>query len=280
MKMNLSLRRRGFTLIELLVVIAIIAVLIALLLPAVQQAREAARRTQCKSNLKQIGLALHNYVDTNSRIMGAGDNGPSACCNPDPDRWDHLSWTFPVLPYLEQANLYTAVYSNWAQMRRSPVPVYYCPSRRSVRLYQGNAKCDYSGSQGTSENGMFVRYTTASLKFSDASDGLSNTLLVGESMVHVGYLDLGGGCCGDNESAYDSGWADDVIRSTNSPPGNDTGDMSQPSGIADGRFGSSHTGGFHALLGDGSVRFISTNIDLTTFRRLGQRNDGQALGEF
>lgn len=143
-----SRRIRGFTLIELLVVIAIIAVLIALLLPAVQQAREAARRSQCKSNLKQIGLALHNYIDTNSRLMGAGDNGPSTCCAPDPDRWDHLSWTFPLLPYLEQANLYQSVYDDWPQMRRSPVGVYHCPSRRSVRLYKNFAKSDYSGSRG------------------------------------------------------------------------------------------------------------------------------------
>ena len=271
---------RGFTLIELLVVIAIIAVLIALLLPAVQQAREAARRTQCKNHLKQLGLALHNYVDTNSRIMGAGDNGPTNCCAADTDRWDRLSWTFPLLPYIDQANLYRTVYSDWPQMRRSIVGAYLCPSRRSPRLYQNLAKSDYSGSRGTSENGMFVRYATASLGFSDATDGLSNTLLIGESMVHRGFMETSGGCCADNESAYDSGWADDVIRHTNSPPGADLLDTSLAASLADGRFGSSHAGGFHALLGDGSVRFVQISIDLTVFRRLGQRNDGQVLGEY
>lgn len=274
-----SPRIRGFTLIELLVVIAIIAVLIALLLPAVQQAREAARRTQCKSNLKQIGLALHNYVDTNSRLMGAGDNGPSTCCAPDPDRWDHLSWTFPLLPYLEQANLYQSVYSNWPQMRRSPVGVFHCPSRRSVRLYQNFAKSDYSGSRGTAENGMFVRYATASLSLKDVSDGLSNTLAIGESMVHRAYME-GGGCCGDNESAYDSGWADDVIRHTSLPPGADPVDAAVIADVADGRFGSSHSGGFHGLLADGSVRFIQFSIDMSVFRLLGHRSDGQVLGDY
>jgi len=281
LKMIWSHRRtRGFTLIELLVVIAIIAVLIALLLPAVQQAREAARRTQCKSNLKQVGLALHNYVDTYTRLPGAGDNGPTNCCAPDADRWDRLSWTFPILPFLEQANLYNSVYNNWAQMRRSPVAVYHCPSRRTPKLYLNLAKSDYSGSHGTSENGMFARYATASLSWGDVSDGLSATLMVGESMVHRGYMEVSGGCCGDNESAYDSGWADDVVRNTNTPPGNDVTSTTFASGIADGRFGSSHVGGFHGLLGDGSVRFVSINIDLTVFRRLGQRNDGQVIGEF
>ena len=277
---TLKHRSRGFTLIELLVVIAIIAVLIALLLPAVQQAREAARRSQCKNNLKQIGLALHNYFDTFGKIMGAGDNGPTACCAPDTDRWDRLSWTFPLLPYLEQANLYQSVYSNWAQMRKSPVAVYHCPTRRSPKLYQGLAKSDYAGSRGTSENGMFVRYATRSLSFSDVVDGLSNTLMVGESMVHRGFMEGGGGCCSDNESAYDSGWADDVIRSTNTPPGADLADTALGSGLVDNRFGSSHAGGFHALLGDGSARFVSFSVDLTVFRRLGQRDDQQILGEF
>ena len=118
-----SCRKQGFTLIELLVVIAIIAVLIALLLPAVQQAREAARRSQCKNNLKQIGLALHNYHDVHGKIPGAGDNGPVNCCSADTDRWDHLSWTFPILPFLEQANTYTSVYNNRPQMQKSLVAV-------------------------------------------------------------------------------------------------------------------------------------------------------------
>ena len=96
-------RRGGFTLIELLVVIAIIAVLIALLLPAVQQAREAARRTQCKNNLKQIGLALHNYESTFGRLP-PGTFGGMGTCNDD-----GLAWSFSILPYLDQAPLYNQI---------------------------------------------------------------------------------------------------------------------------------------------------------------------------
>src|SRR6187399_2611271 len=97
--MPLNSRRRGFTLIELLVVIAIIAVLIALLLPAVQQAREAARRTQCKNNLKQIGLALHNFHDTFLHF-------PVGEANDDNNQW---GWTAFLLPYFDQANTYMAL---------------------------------------------------------------------------------------------------------------------------------------------------------------------------
>src|SRR6187399_2771890 len=105
--MPLNSRRRGFTLIELLVVIAIIAVLIALLLPAVQQAREAARRTQCKNNLKQIGLAFHNYHDAYqtfppATIILINPTGPMAMMG------GASCWTM-MLPYLEQGNLYNRI---------------------------------------------------------------------------------------------------------------------------------------------------------------------------
>ena len=102
---NFYLRIRGFTLIELLVVIAIIAILIALLLPAVQQAREAARRSQCKNNLKQIGLALHNYNETHSVFPYAGANGADCCGATRPNVTNHTGWLY-LLPYLDEAALY------------------------------------------------------------------------------------------------------------------------------------------------------------------------------
>src|SRR6478609_4093851 len=107
MTMNARHRTRGFTLIELLVVIAIIAILIALLLPAVQQAREAARRTQCKNNLKQIGLALHNYHDTFLCLphRQGGTNGP----DPTQNNRDETGGTVFLLPYIDQAPLYNQI---------------------------------------------------------------------------------------------------------------------------------------------------------------------------
>ena len=136
MRRSLFRARTGFTLIELLVVIAIIAVLIALLLPAVQQAREAARRSQCKNNLKQMGLALHNYHDTYNRFPLPG----LLCVNPgaSPGVGGLLTtsnWTLATLPYNDQAPVYNAYnlnYSAWQPVNTAAVqtrlPVYLCPS--------------------------------------------------------------------------------------------------------------------------------------------------------
>src|SRR5438046_9099171 len=120
-------QRNGFTLIELLVVIAIIAILIALLVPAVQKVRESAYRTQCANNLKQIGLAFHNYHDAYSAVP--------------PARLDYdggVSWAVIILPFIEQDTFYNKwdlhewYYSHPAELRQHQVPIYYCPSRRQA----------------------------------------------------------------------------------------------------------------------------------------------------
>jgi prepilin-type N-terminal cleavage/methylation domain-containing protein len=208
---------RGFTLIELLVVIAIIAVLIALLLPAVQQAREAARRSQCQNNLKQWGLALHNYHDTNNKLP-IGAMGLTGTDN-------NFSFHVRVLPFIEQTNLYqqfnqaqhynnmTAVngVSNFT-LKTATVPLFFCPSSREADRvasetvsgvtqvattlnYYGiagpkgprpNVAANYpmvgttvsTDHGGFAQSGMFV--VNKSLGFKDCSDGLSNTFLMGE----------------------------------------------------------------------------------------------------
>jgi prepilin-type N-terminal cleavage/methylation domain-containing protein len=152
--------RRGFTLVELLVVIAIIGILIALLLPAVQSAREAARRSQCSNNLKQIGLGMHSYHDVYRRFPYGG--GQTVGTETDP--WGtkptetktqepelHM-WAFQILPYIEQSALYDLgqVRANLTKLRRTPVATFYCPTRRKVQLYRNVAKSDYVGNQGTS----------------------------------------------------------------------------------------------------------------------------------
>ncbi|MCA9114388.1 MAG: DUF1559 domain-containing protein [Planctomycetaceae bacterium] len=229
----MHMSREGFTLIELLVVIAIIAILIALLLPAVQQAREAARRSQCRNNLKQIGLALHNYHDAHNGFpMGS---------------WYYItrgsSWRFSILPYLDQAPLYNTATSgslnfypvgNAAHdltdynaatlpMLNLVLPVYACPSSSSGDIYtysshfegKGTQQIKYVGIMGaypdpnartnvsylsthggyaTSNGALLVGENT---KFRDFSDGTSNTIMVGEQSSNSRKPQL---------SAYHSGW--------------------------------------------------------------------------
>lgn len=207
--MTTRLHRRAFTLIELLVVIAIIAILIALLLPAVQQAREAARRTQCKNNLKQIGLALHNYVDVNSSFP------PSASINPQiTDTGNNGSWGVHgrILPYLEQGNLYnnvdlTVAWDFQDVISGLKIPTYACPSdpkSDEVRdpgggkplLYPTNYGFNfgtwfvYDPLTGRGGDGMF--FPNAKISFGRIADGASNTLLASEVKTWQPYRRNGG----------------------------------------------------------------------------------------
>jgi prepilin-type N-terminal cleavage/methylation domain-containing protein len=273
----------GFTLVELLVVIAIIGILVALLLPAIQAAREAARRSQCLNNLKQIGIAYQNYHDTYSRFPFSGDN----CINPsDPNsnfsagagNIHCYSWPFHILPFVEQQALYDLglVAANYSTLQRSPVGTYYCPSRRTVKLYKDQAKCDYSVSRGSGNNGIAIQ-RTPSIGMSDVIDGTSNTLLVAEGRVHRAFIESGG-CCSDNEDAYTNGWADDVVRLGTRPPEPDPLSVAVvPDGAVDGQFGSGHPGGITAVLVDGSVRVVTYDVDASMFRYFSIRNDGEAF---
>jgi prepilin-type N-terminal cleavage/methylation domain-containing protein len=206
-----NFRQRGFTLIELLVVIAIIAVLIALLLPAVQQAREAARRSQCKNNLKQLGLALHNYHDSfNLFPMGhtRSNDGSGGVTG-----WRGYSLHAMILPYIDQAPLYSRINFNQhfdhadnTASRRTRIAAFLCPSDT---VFPGSAETgnnNYSGSMGPS----FGQYITplgqrdgffnfdVIVRMSDIRDGTSNTICMSEQFV------------GDNNNAaYTAG---DVVR--------------------------------------------------------------------
>lgn len=314
--MSNNLKRNAFTLIELLVVIAIIAVLIGLLLPAVQKVREAAARLQCTNNLKQIGLAMMNYEST-YRMFPAGylDNmtlnpvNASATTNPDPIiGW---GWGALILPYLEQEALFKSISmssiamnntsANAIAFRKTVIKGFLCPSDDTgintftISGTGGNfelAKSSYAGVNGQGELadfdsalglGMLLRGRGVSI--AEVTDGLSNTLFVGERSsksakqaagtlpgicTWVGALP-GGDLDGETSALYVLGWTGD---SANPYPPN----HAEPDGYFHPEvFTSKHSGGINFLFGDGSVRFIPDSIDGQVWVNLGTRQGGEVI---
>ena len=272
--------RRGFTLVELLVVIAIIGILVALLLPAIQAARESSRRAKCQNNLKQIGLAVQNYHDIYTVLPVEGDDGPTACCAPDPGNVLYYNWTFHILPFMEQKTVYDRGEANHATISTSVVGTYYCPTRRNIQLYKGVAKSDYAANAGTTTtNGVFVQSRLGWTRMTQIIDGTANTLLAAEARKHIRYIYETGDCCGDNESAFLAGWADDNGRHGNRVPLPDIVDRNIPSDQADNFFGSSHPAMLNAVLADGSVRSLKYGINPVIWQGFCVRNDGVVVNQ-
>ncbi len=329
LRLNRKCARNAFTLIELLVVIAIIAILVALLLPAVQQAREAARRSSCKNNLKQIGLALHNYHDTYN-MLPARSGGTSGCTTISTtlgDRYSgncsRLSGFYGLLPYVEQGPLYDAIsagdasipispggpsaWNNWPVWDRPVITVYLCPSdpgrgvqdakSHSYVFCQGDVALGLN-SNAASPRGMFGgRFT--SVRFRNITDGLSNTIAMAEhvranasrtttgnrsyikegivggvtpltpqqcrNQVSGGQFIAGADVKARHGAVTWDGQAERVGFSTIMPPNspscalglNDNADNPDAMLTAS----SQHSGGVQVVMADGSVRFISENIN-------------------
>jgi prepilin-type N-terminal cleavage/methylation domain-containing protein len=281
--------RRAFTLIELLVVIAIIAILIGLLLPAVQKIREAAARMQCSNHLKQIGLGLHNHNDTYQYFPHAGGDGPNInCCNAS----SRVGWTwmYHLTPFIEQDNVYKNPVD--AEVARTAVKIYYCPSRRQPTLYSNGGRCDYAGNggrdmAGQGAEGVFVRQwlnpgskpvdapVEQFRRLTDIGDGTSNTLMVAEKQCHATVLGTAGG---DNEVWNNSGWDQDHVRFGEAVPEPDSKHPTNRSPTFwSVRFGGPHPGVFTAAMADGSVRSIKYSIDAANWLRICLINDGQVI---
>ncbi len=303
MVFNLKIARSAFTLIELLVVIAIIAILIGLLLPAVQKVREAAARANCQNNLKQMGLAFHNYHDTNTEIpYSRVDTG-----------W---TWATLILPYLEEKALFdqwsltkTGVndyYNASASVRTKPVKVYLCPSRRTASggntvstagdENQANptgpntpgALGDYAACTGDPSgyidylqsmmsiagtpagslpaNGAVI-YLGGKLGFKHITDGLSQTMLIGEKHIPNSKFGVTPDTSifnGDHGAAARKAGVGALLAKG-------------PTDTSASNFGSYHSGVCQFVMGDGSVKALINSIDGTNLGRLANREDGQII---
>ncbi|MBI2824905.1 MAG: DUF1559 domain-containing protein [Planctomycetia bacterium] len=307
--------------------IAIIGVLIGLLLPAVQAAREAARNTQCKNNLKQIGLAVHTHHDLASRLPSGGWYSWSGNTNNPvwftpgvevgpPDL--PCGWPYQVVPFIEQKVVFNAA---WPEVKRQTISIFFCPTRRGPTQnalpsndgYQ-NGLLDYVSATpvvadsrttwsdqdcmsdfwnganfdfaptGSRYYGMIARYPPGNMiGFKDVTDGLTQTLLIGEKFIPTANYD------GTSEANFpfegdDCGWSDgwdyDTVRSTGLPPIKDIYIKANlyPLGATqwkyDLQFGSAHPSAINCVFGDGSVRSVAFGIDKLVFNRMGDRRDG------
>lgn len=287
--MSTKSRQSGFTAIELLVVIAIIAVLIALLLPAVQQARESARRTQCRNNMMQIGLAMHSYHQTHQTLPPGTVNSTGPVKN-DGNGY-YVGWMVQVLPYLDEQLTYRKIdfaKSIYDDANNEPIQhissVYRCPSSPGSNHNYAGCHNDTETPIDTDNNG--VLYLNSRVRFRDVTDGRRATILFGEvkSVESWAYgtrstlRNMSGLNSLEDLALYSDRGG--VGRSYYDPSPDPQQDESEEDLTKVGGFMSWHSDGVHFCMVDGSVHFLSQRMDRQVLLNLANRHDGNLLEEF
>ena len=278
---------RGFTLVELLVVIAIIGVLIALLLPAVQAAREAARRTTCLNNLTQLGLATHNY-EFHYETLPPGVTNPDGPTRNEP-QGVHVSWIVHILPYIEQrilADRFDDAAGAYAEVnavvREARIPALMCPSspfpfddatKVAPSSYAG---CYHDAEAPIDKDNHGLLFLNSKVRYAEIYDGSSQTLLLSEKLVDKDELGWVSGTRATlrNTSKIEAGGAQLATPAATTPAEDKSGSLFV------GGFGSHHPGGVNICLADGSCRFLPQSTEPQVLRQLGNRSDGEIMKPF